>query len=61
MGRDGDLLGLALGDALLSARELHAQDAEVGSPEIQGVEEPLLIPEFRKQIDFRIRGIAYIQ
>ena len=47
MGRDGDLLGLALGDALLFARELHAQDAEVGSPEIQGVEEPLLIPEFR--------------
>ena len=46
MGRDGDLLGLALGDALLFARELHAQDAEVGSPEIQGVEEPFLVPEF---------------
>ena len=67
MGRDGDLLGLALGDALLSARELHAQDAEVGSPEIQGVEEPLLIPEFRivvttcKQIDFRIRGVHTIR
>jgi hypothetical protein len=46
VGRDGDLLGVALGDALLLPRELHAQDAEVGSTEIQGVEEPLFIPDF---------------
>ena len=44
--RDGYLLGLSLGDTLLFPREVHAQDAEVCSAEIQGVEDTLFVPEF---------------
>jgi hypothetical protein len=44
--RDGYLLGLALGDTLVFPREVHAQDAEVCSAEIQGVEDTLFVPDF---------------
>jgi hypothetical protein len=46
MRRDGDLPGLALDDALVLAGELHAQDAEVGSSEVQRVEQALFAPIF---------------
>jgi len=44
--RDGHLLGLSLGDTLVFPRQVHAQDAEVCSAQIQGIEDTLFVPEF---------------
>jgi hypothetical protein len=46
MRRNRDLPGIALDNALVLACELHAQDAEVGSSEVQRVEQPLFTPRF---------------